>query len=471
QAAEQRLAVFDGGVVLLDARGRVRATLPHRPGLIAHDWSDRDFYQQVLGEAEMAVSDAQLVARDEPYVVVIAVPIRGEGNTFVGSLAGMFRLGTPTLSAFYASIVRLRVGQTGSTYVADGKGRIVFDSESERVGRFITSSQLSMIAPPVPYAQVTEDEEGNDVISAWARVPGTEWTLVVEDDWTAVTSSIGRYRDVLALSFVAALLLPPLGMMLLTRQRRFRLPDIRPPEHDDGWLKTVREHLRPRQLPVMPGWHLVARQVDGKSADREFFDACLLPDGRLMLSLGKIPARGIQSAVTLASLRAVMRAAGQRLAGADETLRQSNAMLCAHHPPPLAVRCLYLLVEPTTGWLEYAAAGAVPPRARGACLVQDRSSAGQPIGTNPDIEIGLGQVQIEPGQVLVALGPSMLDVRDPDGEAFVHAPLDRAMEEASTGLQDRLGKIIDAFREFNAKSPYFEPDLTVVLLQRSESER
>jgi sigma-B regulation protein RsbU (phosphoserine phosphatase) len=466
-ASEQRLKVFDGGVALLDNRGRVRASLPHRPGLLAHDWSDRDFFQSVFGEAAMAVSDAQLISPEDPLMVVIAVPIRGEGDTFIGALAGMFRLGEPTLSSFYATIVRLRLGQSGSTYVVDGNGRIVYDSESERVGRFVTSSQVSMIAPPISVARLSQDEAGNDVVAAWAPIPGTGWTLIVEDDWSIVTSSTARYRDVLLLSFLAALLVPPVGLALLSRQSRFRLPELHRTEQDPSWLKTARNHLRPAQLPVLPGWNLVVRQHDGKSTEREFYDASILPDGRLMLAVGKIGAQGIQAALALASIRTLVRSAGQRLANALETLEQCNASLCSQPELSFGVRYLYLLIDPTTGWLEYAAAGSSPPHPRGNHVLQDGPAAGLPLGKQAEPDIEVGTLRLESNQTLVVLGPSMADGLGSDGQSFVQGVLKRVLEEPAAGLQDRAGRILDAFRTFQARSPYFTPDTTVVLLERS----
>ncbi len=55
---------------------------------------------------------------------MIAAPVRSPNGEFLGALAGMFRLGESAISPFYASIVRLRLGQSGNTYLLDGMGKI-----------------------------------------------------------------------------------------------------------------------------------------------------------------------------------------------------------------------------------------------------------------------------------------------------------------------------------------------------------
>lgn len=466
EEAAPRLAVFDGGVVVLDTHGRVRATLPEQPRLTGTDCSNRDFFQDILSGSEMAFSDSQVLYPNGPLIIAVAVPIRDEGNAFVGAMAGLFRLGEPTLSSFYASIVRLRLGQSGTTYVVDGIGRVLFDSESSRVGRFLSTDQLSLATSATSGSLLTEDISGNDVVAAHAPVPGTRWTLIAEDDWSVVTTTTGRYRDILLLSFAAALLLPPLGLSLVSRQRRFRFLDIRRPEQDESWVKTVRERLTPAQLPVLAGWNLHAYQMVGTRSEHEFFDAYLRPDGRLMLALGRVSATGIQGALALAAARTTLRNSGLQLMSPVDTLQQVNQMLCMQHASSLALRGLVLVVDPTTGWMEYAVAGVAPPRSSGHYLLQEPSAGGQPLGLRTELQAETGRILIEPGCVCALLGPSMLEARNFEGQPFVPAVLQPILGEHVAGQQEQAEKIFDGFKTFNARSPFFPPDMTVLLLER-----
>jgi hypothetical protein len=468
-AAAARLDIFDGGVVLLDGYGLVRGALPERPMLVARDWSERDFFRQVLGGSQLAVSDAQELVSGDPYSIVVAVPIRGEGDAFLGALAGVFHLGEHTLSSFYADTVRLRLGQSGTTTIVDGTGRILFDSESTGVGRFVGVDRLSMLASrAASNAALTQDESGRDVIASSSPVPGTTWTLIVEDDWSIVTQETAPYRTILMVAFFAALLVPPLGLALISRQRRFQFLEVRRPEHDAGWLKSVRDHVRPGHLPVLPGWQFYARQVPGKGGDQDFFDAGLLPDGRLSLSIGRISSGGVQAGVALASLCAVLASAERRLVGAREALSESGQYMSSLRFPSLVVRCLCVLVDPASGAVETAAAGVALPHLRDGHFVQDGPPLGEPLGPSASFEIAGDELRLGPGSLLVLLGPSMLEARDANGKGFVDGALDRVLHEPYSNLPELVDRIMEAFKAFHARSPYFMPDLTVIALERGK---
>ena len=46
----------------------------------------------------------------------------------------MFRLGAASASAFYGGIVKLRLGENGSTYLVDGAGRVIYHPDESLIG-------------------------------------------------------------------------------------------------------------------------------------------------------------------------------------------------------------------------------------------------------------------------------------------------------------------------------------------------
>jgi hypothetical protein len=467
-AAAPRLAVFDGGVALLDGHGVVRATLPERSDWQGQDWSHQDFFQQLFGETTMFVSDIESDPALGDLVIAVAVPIHGEGNALKGAMAGFFQLGSPAQSAFYASIVRLRLGQAGATAVIDGHGRILYASDPSRVGHYLTAAELPMIEnPQIAGAELTRNQAGDEIVAAHSPVPRTNWTLALEDEWEVLTQATRQYRNLLFLAFIAALLLPPLGLTLAGRQRRLRLLEGRPHHEDDAWVRATRDQLHPKVLPVLPGWNLAARGVPGKRSDHEFVDAAILPDGRLMLLIGMVRGRGIQAAMAIASTRTLLRACAQRMKAPEESLRQCNVGLCLEIERPLEVRCTVLHLDPATGWIDYSCAGTPPLREEGPYLLQESSPSGEAMGNTEAIHFETGRAHLDPGGVLVVLGPSMASARAPDGRSFVEQPLAAVLAEERQGIHDLMERILSAFRVFNRRSPLFDPDRTILLLERS----
>jgi hypothetical protein len=91
--AGNRLEVFDAGAIILDDHGRVVAAEPERPEIMGQDWSNRVYFRQMVHAPVSVFSDILNDGPSGAQVIVVAVPITGPRNEFVGTLAGMFRIG------------------------------------------------------------------------------------------------------------------------------------------------------------------------------------------------------------------------------------------------------------------------------------------------------------------------------------------------------------------------------------------
>ncbi len=410
QEASPRLAVYDAGVVLLDHRGIVHTSEPNRPEIEGEDWSDRIYFSRVLLDSQLYVSDAVMDGPENSWVVVLSVPIIGDQNQFVGALVGMFHLGEDTLSAFYASIVRLRIGQSGGTYVVDGNGRILYDTETNLIANQISENQRAMIGSGVNAGvALTEDRAGHQIVAAHAPIPGTTWTLYTEDDWDILTRSTRRYSRILLFSFAAALALPPIGLTILSRIKWFPLVGAQHPVREGLIFKSLKAVCFPKDLPMLPGWNISRRSEQGQSQDGDFLFTWIQPDGRLVVAMGWVGAKGISGAIALASTRACLRSAALRRLDPDEALRHCNEVLCSEQEDVHRVYCLYLILDPGNGRYEYATAGVPEP------LLFDGENriplypAGSPMGIDLQANYIKAEGLVVSGESLVLLSRELHD--------------------------------------------------------------
>jgi GAF domain-containing protein/HAMP domain-containing protein len=225
--ASNRLAVFDGGVLILETFGTVVAAEPERPEALGQDWSNRACYLELL-RSRMLRSPRPVfsnVVGDGPRgadVVCVAVPITGEQGEFMGIMVGMFRLGAPAGSAFYGDIVKLRIGESGSTYLVDGHGRVIHHSDADRIGEDFSAQPVVQQALSGQVDAIrTRDPEGLDIVASFAPVPGTPWGLVVEESWATLTSGSRGYQQflllLLMLGVAAPILVVSAGVRRITR--------------------------------------------------------------------------------------------------------------------------------------------------------------------------------------------------------------------------------------------------------------
>jgi signal transduction histidine kinase len=220
-----RLVVFDGGTLLLDGRGVVRAATPSRPDLLNQDLSGRDYFGLIVRSMRPVFSD---LLQDGPLgfpVVAVAVPVQAEGGQFRGALVGMFRLGRTAVSALYGDILRLRIVEDGFTILSDGSGRVIYHTQPDRIlANYAGVPLVSRALAGESGATRTRDAEGQDVLASFALVPGTSWVLVAEERWSSVVAPI-RNRELLLLVLLALGVLVP-GLIVVYGVRRLTQPIV-----------------------------------------------------------------------------------------------------------------------------------------------------------------------------------------------------------------------------------------------------
>jgi PAS domain S-box-containing protein len=222
ERAANRLVVFDGGVVFLNEYGKVLAAQPERPEIVGQDWSDRSYFRRMAQSPGSLLSE---VVNDGPGgepVIVVAVPVSGMQGEFLGVLAGMFRLGAPTVSPFYGSIVKLRIAPNAAAYLVDQNARVIYHSDSQQVGEnFATRSAVQDVLRGKVDAVRTRDAAGSQIVVAYAPVPGTQWGLVIEANWQALLRASRSYGGLilvlLALGIAVPMIVVAFGVRRITQ--------------------------------------------------------------------------------------------------------------------------------------------------------------------------------------------------------------------------------------------------------------
>lgn len=469
--AALRMVVFDGGVVLLDNHGIVTGAVPKRPDIVGSDWADRETFRQVLLKSDSYISDTNSDGPDGARVVSIGVPILGPNSEFRGALVGMFTLSETARSSLYASIVRLRLGQSGQIVVTDGTDLVIYSTVPEQVGRVFRPPEL----PPVNNAPGAgagrlKTADGVDVVSAFAPVPATGWTLVTQDDWSSLTASTRRYRDLFLASLIVVGLLPAIGAAVLSRQRRLGFNPMDKTGGVEGLMHAIHTRVTPRQMPMLPGWSMAQRHRLMSGARRDFWDSAILKDGRLMLALGRVEPVGLDTAVALTATRTMWRDAVERLSDPCEALERANRVLCSGFSESLRVNCIYALVDPVSGALTYAVAGQSPPLISGQGSKTTKAPISNGLGRRLDSIYEASHAILTPGTALVLLSQPMREARGQDKRDFATACLPGLIEKSMEGAEALAESLIIEFIDFTRRSPYAPPEISCLVLERLPSE-
>ncbi len=233
--ASKRLVVFDGGVVILNNFGAVVAADPARPEIMGQDWSDRAYFRQMVRSPNPIFSNVVADGPQGAPVVAVAVPMIGRQGEILGSVVGMFRLGASSVSAFYGTIVKLRIGGKGTAFVVDSNGQVIHHWNSDLVGSDFSGVPVVQRVMAGQVGAIRTGSPDGEIIAGFAPVPGTPWGLVREESWDAlVGGSVGYQRLLIVLLALGALV--PAGIAALgTRQVMRPMDDL---------IKAAREMAR-----------------------------------------------------------------------------------------------------------------------------------------------------------------------------------------------------------------------------------
>jgi nitrate/nitrite-specific signal transduction histidine kinase len=221
QSAIGELRDFDGGVVVLDANGRVNATSPTRRDLLGQNWSDRAYVQRLMSNVHPFVycSDIEYDGPDGRPIIAVAIHIHDAQRRLVGLLVGMFELQGRHPSVLYRSLWKFAVRSDSHAYLVDSRGRLFDYWRREYIGWDISDRPVvrELLAGNTGSMR-TYSLDGEVVIASYAPVPDTPWGLIEEEDWAALTRDSRRYAQGLLALLVLGMIIPALMVTLGMRR-------------------------------------------------------------------------------------------------------------------------------------------------------------------------------------------------------------------------------------------------------------
>ncbi|HEY4442239.1 MAG TPA: SpoIIE family protein phosphatase, partial [Candidatus Elarobacter sp.] len=177
--------------------------------------------------------------------------------------------------------------------------------------------------------------------------------------------------------------------------------------------ETFQDAALPRTLPSLPGMALTAVYRAAESEAEiggDWYDAVVLPDGRLMLSIGDVAGKGLRAAVLMASVRNSIRTAALQLPVASEILA-TVALALAIEAPESFVTAWVGVLDPQTRRLTYARAGHPSPYVRepDGTVSPLPGSSQPPLGVADVVERAANEVTLSRGATLVLFTDGLIE--------------------------------------------------------------
>ncbi len=262
---------------------------------------------------------------------------------------------------------------------------------------------------------------------------------------------------------------PALRAAQLVKQRQTEALELERMEQELRVARLIQQTLLPKQVPEIPGWHLDVHYQPARAVGGDFYDFFERPDGRVVIVVGDVTDKGVPAALVMATLRAILRGSMRRLLSPGAALERSNNLLCPEILQNMFVTCLYAILDPQTGRVQYANAGHDLPIRNSRGKVTEFRATGMPLGLMPDMKYEEKEDVRAPGDNLLLYSDGLVEAHNPAREMFGFPHLRELMAQCAD--ENALVRyLLDALASFTGLEWEQEDDVTLVTLSRCDSE-
>ena len=244
--------------------------------------------------------------------------------------------------------------------------------------------------------------------------------------------------------------------------------------------REVQRQLYPKSVPALArlelkGWCNPARMVSG-----DYYDYQALYNSRAVIAIGDVAGKGISAALLMAALQSALRTHiraclegrtdGERNGGAamstSRLVSQLNEQLYADTSPEKYATFLLAIHDDQSGVFTYTNAGHLPPLLLRNGRAEPLHVNGMVVGAFPFAQYDESQLQLLPGDLLVAYTDGITEPENEYGEMFgEQRVIDVILRNAHEPLEKLIGAVMDAVLEWTGSSE-LQDDMTILVARR-----
>ena len=269
------------------------------------------------------------------------------------------------------------------------------------------------------------------------------------------------------LNNLAAQATPAVRVAQLVRQQQAELRSRERMEQELRVARLIQQTLLPKKLPELPGWQVAVHYQPARAVGGDFYDFMPLPDGRLVIAVGDVTDKGVPAALVMATTRAILRGTARRQLSPSAALVRANELLCPEVPPSMFVTCLYAILDPLSGRLQYANAGHDLPYWRHGGQVDELRATGMPLGLMPGMDYEEKEVVLSLGESVLLYSDGLVEAHNPQRDMFGFPRLRQCVADQPLSSAALINFLLSALEGFTGPGWEQEDDITIVTLERT----
>jgi sigma-B regulation protein RsbU (phosphoserine phosphatase) len=243
--------------------------------------------------------------------------------------------------------------------------------------------------------------------------------------------------------------------------------------------REVQAQLFPRSSPEVPGLTLYGVCKAARMVSGDYYDYLKLGENKVCLVLGDVSGKGISAALLMAAIQSALRAqfydgfapAGGSLPSALSTaavVSRLNLQLYENTPREKYATFFFAVYDASSRSLTYTNAGHLPPVLFRRGKVERLQVGGTVVGLFSPLTYEQAEIQIQPGDLLLAFTDGITEPENIYGEEFGE---DRVLEVVHRALSATPQVLVEEiYRSVSdwTGSPELQDDMTLLVARASE---
>lgn len=241
-------------------------------------------------------------------------------------------------------------------------------------------------------------------------------------------------------------------------------------EREFQLARQIQETFLPQSIPTSEGWEIDLRWRTAREVGGDFYDVFSTQNGKIALAIADVSDKGMPAALYMTVTRTLIRSISQSEKSPAKVLNRVNNLLLRDSQDGMFVTCIYALLDPITGVLEYANAGHnLPLIFREETKTIEKLSKGEiALGVVDDVKYENCRLDIGLGDTLLLYTDGVTEAFSSTGELFSESRLIDAVKDiphhTAHQFLEYLEDLIEAFRKGEPPSD----DLTMIAIHRNK---
>ncbi len=237
-------------------------------------------------------------------------------------------------------------------------------------------------------------------------------------------------------------------------------------EHDLRLASQLQQSFLPSLPPEITGYDCAFSNQPALEIGGDFFDAFVLPDGRVAYMLGDVSGKGVSAALIMSRVTMGLRSEAMKGGAAGTILTRFNRIFSATTSQGMFVTVVLLILHPASGRIEYANAGHPPPvHMTGGHARMTAGASGPPAGIISSIRYQSLQLYLGSGEALLLYTDGVTEASNPRGEMPGGKKLLQWLCTDAVDVQNCIHDLIKQVYKFTGNETQSD-DITLLVLKR-----